>query len=127
MKAIGLVDLTMTIEGVGAFDYRGRLALQEKAYTLFIVQYTWDRTKAASNLKKHGVSFEEAVSVLENPTTSYDVDNAKGEQRLLATGWSARARVLFVVCVERDENTLRIISARRANRAEVEAYEASQD
>lgn len=91
------------------------------------MQYTWNRTKAARNLKKHRVSFAEAVTVLNNVTTQYEPDDAMGESRLIATGWSERLRVLVVVCLEVDEDTLHIISARRAERAEVEAYEASED
>lgn len=96
--------------------------------TLFLVQYTWDRTKAASNLKKHGVSFEEAVTAVEHPDARAvpDLSNAD-EQRLNVTGWSERARLLFVVCIEIVEDHVRIISARPATRAESRAYDEEQN
>jgi uncharacterized DUF497 family protein len=82
--------------------------------------------KAATNLTKHGVSFAEAVAVLENPTSEHDVDMSRGDMRLSVTGWSLRGRILFVVCAEVDGDTIRIISARKATRAEVAAYEENQ-
>jgi Ribonuclease toxin, BrnT, of type II toxin-antitoxin system len=47
---------------------------------------TWDATKAASNARDHKVTFEEAATVLDDKLTRYQGDNAKGEDRLIATG-----------------------------------------
>jgi len=72
------------------------------------------------------VSFAEAVAVLENPTSLHGVDMSRGDVRLNVIGWSLRGRILFVVCAEVDGDTIRIISARKATRAEVGAYEEDQ-
>ena len=79
----------------------------------------WDDEKAAENLKKHGVTFEEASTVLRDPfsLTLYDTPHSADEDRSITLGYSERLRILMVVHVERSER-LRIISARRANRAE---------
>ena len=69
--------------------------------------YEWDPAKAAANLRKHRVAFEEAVSVF-------------------TIGRSARRRVLFLAHAERD-GRIRIISARRATRREQDAYEEGID
>lgn len=87
------------------------------------MRFTWDPKKAASNLKDHGVSFEEAQTVLESLLTEFAADLDHGEPRLNAIGESASRRLLFVVCVERDGDHLRIISARRANSRERKLYE----
>lgn len=99
----------------------------------FSVQYTWDPAKAASNLKKHGVSFGEAKQALESdPNFVEDRDIDQDEPRLRVLVWSPRGRVLFVVLVERvsaqpgdvqAEETLRIITARKALRAEAKRYD----
>jgi uncharacterized DUF497 family protein len=87
------------------------------------VRYVWDPLKAARNLRKHGVSFEEAAEALEDPHAIEALDLDQDEPRLRVLAWSPRGRVLFVVLVERDAETLRIISARKASRTEVKHYE----
>ncbi len=86
--------------------------------------YEWDPAKAAANLKKHRVSFEEAASVFLDPQalTFLDPDHSEEEERDITIGRSARRRVLFVAHGERDGRT-RIISARRATRRERRQYE----
>jgi len=83
------------------------------------VQFTWDPIKAAANLKKHHVSFHEAATVLEDPlsTTFPDESHSMGERRFVTIGASTRERFLVVAHVESDD-TIRIISARRATRRE---------
>ena len=85
------------------------------------MQYTWDRNKAAGNLKKHGVTFEEAATVFEDDNADIREDRTHAE-RINVIGWSARARLLFVVSVEVTDNVMRIISARRATRSEARRY-----
>jgi uncharacterized DUF497 family protein len=84
--------------------------------------YEWDDEKADANVAKHGVTFVEAATALQDPNAVYlqagDVD---GEERLAAIGISAAARVLLVVHVERGERE-RIISARIATDAEEKIY-----
>ncbi len=87
--------------------------------------FEWDADKATTNVSKHGVTFEEAVTVF------LDLDyllirDAVGADRFVAIGMSAEARVLFVVHCERGER-LRIISARRATRRERETYERRRE
>lgn len=87
------------------------------------MQYTWDPKKAASNLKKHGVSFEEAKTVMTDPHVDMFPDSASGEGRTVLIGWSSKARILYVVTVEIDDDTMRIISARKATPAEIRSYD----
>jgi uncharacterized DUF497 family protein len=86
------------------------------------VQYVWDPKKAAANIKKHGVTFEEAVSVFDDADALQESDTARGEYRINVTGWSTRGRMLFVVAVEITGDLVRIISARKANHAEQSTY-----
>ena len=90
--------------------------------------YEWDLAKAAANLRKHGVSFEEAASVFLDPAalTFSDPDHSQDEDRAITIGRSSRQRILFVAHVERDER-VRIISARRATRQEQAQYEEDID
>jgi uncharacterized DUF497 family protein len=77
------------------------------------VDFCWDERKAPSNLRKHGVSFGEAVTVFANPLALVIEDALEPGAELLL-GVSNRQRLLLVVHVELDESTIRIISARRA-------------
>ena len=88
------------------------------------MRFAWDSTKAADNLKKHGVDFREAATVFEDSlsTTFPDTDHSTGERRFLILGMSARGRILVVAHTEANE-TLRIISARTATRRERKFYE----
>ena len=84
----------------------------------------WDPKKAISNLKKHGVSFEEAATALNDPmaATGADPDHSITEDRYVTFGVSEKGRLVVVSHTEKDE-TIRIISARRANKGEREFYE----
>jgi uncharacterized DUF497 family protein len=84
---------------------------------------TWGDRKAASNLKKHGVSFEEAATVFSDKLASYSPQAHEGEDRMLLVGFSADQRLLLVVFVERIENEIRIVSARKATSKERQDYE----
>lgn len=89
------------------------------------MQFTWDANKAASNLSRHGVSFAEAVTVFEdaNRVELSDTDNADGEPRMNVIGFSANAKLLFVVVLEvEDDELMRVISARPAAKHEVKLY-----
>jgi uncharacterized protein len=89
------------------------------------VQYEWDNGKAAANLRKHGVDFADAIAALEDTNRIEDVDGrfVYGEERIHVVGM-AFGRVLFVVVALRDEDTCRIISARKATRYEQDCYYA---
>ena len=88
------------------------------------VPLEWDRAKAAQNIVKHGVSFEEAATVLRDPlsTTGVDPDHSLGEQRFITFRVSRRGRLLVVSHTDRDD-IIRIISAREATRRERTIYE----
>ena len=73
-----------------------------------MIKFEWDTTKATSNKKKHGVSFEEAQSVFydEFAVQFFDDDNSVSEDRFLMLGFSDEARLLIVCHCERNEATL---------------------
>ncbi|MEK7794022.1 MAG: BrnT family toxin [Candidatus Hydrogenedentota bacterium] len=86
--------------------------------------FEWDPGKARSNLRKHRVSFQEAMTVLRDPmaATNFDPDHSLAEQRLVTFGISSRGRLLVVAHTETDD-MIRIISARLASRMERGIYE----
>jgi len=81
----------------------------------------WDADKAVANFKKHGVRFEEAATSLLDPQALAQEDPGS-EARWLLIGMSASARLLTVVYTLRDEDRIRVISARKATRKEAEYY-----
>ncbi len=87
-------------------------------------KFEWDTQKAASNLRKHGLSFDEAVSVFADALalTFADTDHYESEDRSRTYGISNKGRLLVIVHTERREN-VRIISARKATRYEKDIYE----
>jgi uncharacterized DUF497 family protein len=89
--------------------------------TVVFGDFEWDEEKAAGNVAKHGVSFEEAASVFLDLDYLVVVDRVH-PNRLVALGYSQLARLLIVVHCERGER-VRIISARRATSTEREHYE----
>lgn len=91
------------------------------------LRFEWDPQKAASNRRKHGISFEEARSVFadENGLLIDDPDHSDEEDRFILLGVSSAARVLIVChCYRGDDDIIRIISARRATSSEREQYTA---
>lgn len=88
------------------------------------MQCEWDENKAATNLSKHGVSFDEAKTVFDDPLfiAFADLDHSIGEKRLIVMGESSKGRLLVVAYTERSQVT-RLISAREATRKERRFYE----
>lgn len=88
------------------------------------MRFTWDARKAAANLRKHGVSFEEASTVFRDTlsATGPDPDNSIGEHRFVTFGISKQGRLLVVSHTEKDD-TICIISACLATRQERKIYE----
>jgi len=88
------------------------------------MRFVWDSRKAARNLKKHGVSFEEASTALADDyaVTGADPDHSVGESRWITFGISDRGRLLVVSHTE-DGDIIRLISARPATRSERKLYE----
>lgn len=90
-----------------------------------MIKFEWNSAKAATNLKKHGVSFEEAQTVFfdEFAVQFFDEENSDIEARFLLLGMSTQARVLIVCHCERASgNIIRIISARKATKREQSFY-----
>jgi uncharacterized DUF497 family protein len=88
------------------------------------MQFEWDPKKAKRNFRKHGVSFEEAVTAFYDPlsATFDDPDHSVDEQRYITIGFSSRGRLLVVSHSERGQ-ALRIISARPATADERKRHE----
>jgi uncharacterized DUF497 family protein len=92
---------------------------------LVTVRFTWDPKKAASNFRKHGVSFEEAATAFGDPLGLH-IEDANYADRTILIGQSSRTRVLFTVFTEvgdEDDTLVRIISARPATARERRRYE----
>lgn len=87
------------------------------------MDYEWDPRKAAANIAKHDVSFADAVAVLGDELAITIADDSADEERFVTLGMDAFGRILVVVYTWRNENTIRIISARRASRRERRQYE----
>ena len=86
--------------------------------------FQYDPRKAATNLKKHGISFVEAMTVFNDPLSSTlpDDQHSEDESRWIVVGKSSRQRILFVVYTETNSG-IRIIGARAATAAEIRQYE----
>jgi uncharacterized protein len=91
------------------------------------MRFEWDSEKAASNLAKHGVSFDEASTVFGDPlaTTIADPDHSVDEERFLTTGLSTQQRVVIVWHAE-GEDVIRIIGTREATPHERRIYESGE-
>ena len=89
------------------------------------LKFDWDDNKNVLNQKKHGVSFDEAKTVFADELGRLipDPDHSDGEERFILMGISAYSRLLVVCHCERDEDTIRIISAWKADKFEKRQYE----
>ena len=88
------------------------------------MEFEWDRRKAKYNLRKHGVSFEEASTVFDDVLAAFyeDPDHSVHEKRFLMMGTSVRGRLLYIAFADRNER-MRIISARMPTKEEKKLYE----
>jgi uncharacterized protein len=88
------------------------------------LQFEWDSRKARVNKRKHGIVFEEASTIFDDPLsiTIHDPAHSVGEDRFITIGTSANSRFIVVVHTERGD-TIRIISARNATISEKRQYE----
>jgi len=94
-----------------------------------MIRFEWDTAKAAANLKKHHVSFEEARSVFydEFAVQFFDEEHSSDEERFLLLGLSSGAKLLIVCHCERERaEVIRIISARKATKRECAYYQGGQ-
>ena len=81
------------------------------------MRFEWDARKAKANLRKHGVSFDEARTVFDDPnaTLSFDPEHSGSEDRFVLQGYSEKVRLLRVCHCYRRGDVVRIISARKAS------------
>lgn len=88
------------------------------------MEFEWNEEKAEKNLAKHGVAFDEAMTVFHDPlhVDFYDPDHSDEEERYLIVGRSRRGRLLILSYMERGD-AVRLISAREATPAERRTYE----
>ena len=86
--------------------------------------FEWNENKANENLKKHGVSFDEAKTVFNDPfsVTIYDPDHSIDKDRYIDIGLSSKGRLIVVSYLEQD-GKIRIISSRKATKKEKRDYE----
>ena len=84
--------------------------------------FVWDPAKAAQNLEKHGVAFEEAATVFDDPLFVLQDASRNDERRDAAIGFSLAGRLLTVVHIEVHDDSIRLISARRASATEEIIY-----
>lgn len=90
-----------------------------------MLKFDWDKNKNLSNIKKHNVDFKEAETVFldEEALIIYDPDHSESEDRYVLIGYSVKANMLVVChCYRENEETIRIISARKATKTEREIY-----
>jgi uncharacterized protein len=91
-----------------------------------MIKFEWDKSKASSNKRKHGVAFEEAQSVFYDDfaVQFFDDENSEEEDRFLILGHSNQSRILLICHCEKDSgNLIRIISARKATTKERKLYQ----
>ena len=89
------------------------------------IQFEWDEAKNRQNIRKHGVSFEEAQTVFldDHAIRFYDPDHSQDEDRFIMLGISFNLRILVVChCYKENDSVIRIISARKATRQEAQHY-----
>ena len=89
------------------------------------LRFEWDKRKEKTNIKKHGVSFEEAQAVFfdENAIQFFDPDHSDDEDRFILLGISFKLRLLVIChCFRKSDTVIRIISARRADGDEENEY-----
>jgi uncharacterized DUF497 family protein len=84
--------------------------------------FTWNAAKASANLRKHGIRFEEAATVFDDPLFVLVDASRNDEARDAAIGFDASGRLLFVVHIEIEDTCIRIVSARRAEPSEESRY-----
>ncbi len=87
------------------------------------MEITWDDRKELANLQKHGVSFDEAATVILNPLSLFNLNEHQSGKRFEYIGHSQLGRILYVVTIEERDDCAHILSARKATTHEREKYE----
>ena len=87
-------------------------------------RFVWDEDKYDANVKKHGITFLEAMAVFDDPHALYkhDIEHSEDEERFIVIGLSSVMRILVVCHCYRDGDVIRIISARKATKPEIKQY-----
>ena len=90
-------------------------------------KFEWDASKAESNFIKHGVTFKEAMTVFKDFGMIYseDIEHSSTEERQIVIGYSAHNRLLTLSVAEKDNEKIRIISARKSTPVERKQYESN--
>ena len=88
------------------------------------MHFEWDPAKQRANLRKHAVELGDAVAIFHDPRALTVEDRAHDEQRFVAIGMDAFGRILVVAYIYREPDTIRIISARKADASERKQYES---
>lgn len=96
----------------------------EARFLLHGITFTWDVDKAVANLRKHGIAFEQAAEAFFDPFLKVVDASRHEEARDAIIGMDTRWNLLFVVHLEREDDAIRLISARKATRRERAYYEA---
>jgi len=92
---------------------------------LLELRFEWDAEKNRANIKKHGISFDEAMTVFDDTLALYqeDADHSLQEDRFMILGFSSALRLLVVChCYRKRDEVIRIFSARKATKTETELY-----
>ncbi|SLM28801.1 conserved hypothetical protein [Desulfamplus magnetovallimortis] len=91
------------------------------------LKFEWDPNKACSNHGKHGITFDDAKTVFNDPffITFLDIEHSQDEERYITLGMSTDQRLLMIAHTEREE-IIRIISARKATKNERRVYEEAE-
>lgn len=92
------------------------------------LKFEWDKRKAETNIKKHGVNFEEASTVFGDPLANVfdDEEHSQDEDREIIVGHSTVQRLLMVFFTERGRDLVRIFSARKVTNRERKKYEENK-
>jgi uncharacterized DUF497 family protein len=93
------------------------------------LRFEWDSSKETSNMRKHGISFDEAKTVFTDELARLiaDPDHSKNEDRFILLGTSIHSRLLIVCHCVRENDFIRIISARKADKRERAVYEGPKN
>ena len=93
------------------------------------LNFEWDKSKAIANARKHGIGFEEAVTVFSDPLARifYDQKHSFSEEREIIIGHSINHRLVLVCFTERGKDVVRIFSARLATKKERKNYEENKN
>ena len=94
----------------------------QNVHILYFMKYEWDKIKAKENLRKHGVDFADAVISLEDENALTIEEYDHNEQRFKTLGMGSFLNILYVVHTYREADSVRIISARKADRKQMKEY-----